>query len=101
MYQLRHATIDDLPALTELIAKSVRGLSVGYYDDAQIDASLADVFGVDTQLIADRTYFLINAGDAEIAACGGWSDRKTLFGGDQMKREADSRLDPAREPARI
>jgi len=97
---LRRATLDDLPALTSLIAESVRGLSKGYYTAEEIEASLVHVFGVDTQLIADGTYYVIES-DGTLAACGGWSGRRTLFGGDQMKPAEDARLDPVTEPARI
>ena len=97
---LRLATAADLPALRALIPRSVRALSRGYYDDAQIEASIRHVFGPDTQLIADGTYFVVTAG-AEIVACGGWSQRRTLYGGDQTKSGEDPVLDPAREAARI
>ena len=65
-----------------------------------MEAAVAHVFGVDTQLIADGTYFLVDASDGP-AAAGGWSARRTLYGGDQMKDADDPRLDPATEPARI
>lgn len=97
---IRLATTSDVPALQSLIAQSVRGLSVGIYSPEQIEVSLNDVFGVDTQLIDDGTYFVID-GESEPAAAGGWSARRTLFGGNQMKRSEDPRLDPATEPARI
>ena len=100
MYTLRLATRADISALGALMDASVRGLSVGYYDDAQIQAALRHLLGVDTQLIDDGTYFLIEDGD-ELAAAGGWSRRRTLFGGDQFKAAVDDALDPAREPARI
>ena len=90
----------DIPALRQLIARSVRELSAGFYDTAQIDAALIAVFGVDTQLIADGTYYVIDAPTGP-AAAGGWSFRRTLYGGDQMKGAADPRLDAATEPARI
>lgn len=98
--RLRPATDADLPALRALIDASVRGLAPGYYTPAQVDASLTHVFGVDTQLLADGTYYVIEV-DGTLAAAGGWSGRRTLFGGDQMKGAADPRLDPATEPARI
>jgi GNAT superfamily N-acetyltransferase len=100
MYHLRPASSADLPALQHLIADSVRGLSIGYYSAEEIEASLRHVFGVDTQLLADRTYFVIESEDSIVAA-GGWSGRRTLFGGDQHKSGVDERLDPATEPARI
>lgn len=97
---LRVALQADVPALAALIARSGIGLSAPYYTPAQAQAITREVFGVDTQLIADGTYFLVeNAGG--ILACGGWSRRRTLFGGDQAKTGPDPLLDPQREPARI
>ena len=100
MHALRLATFDDVPAIRALIEASVRALSTGYYSEEQIASSLRWVFGPDTQLIADGTYYVIEAGAAIIAA-GGWSRRATLYGGDQMKDTADAVLDPEREAARI
>jgi GNAT superfamily N-acetyltransferase len=97
---VRVAVEADLEALNALIPASVRALSQGYYTPAQIESAIRHVFGVDTQLVADGTYFVAFAGD-EIAGCGGWSRRNTLFGGDQMKAGPDPLLDPATEPARI
>lgn len=90
----------DVPALQKLIATSVRELSVGFYSLAQIEAAITAVFGVDTQLITDGTYYLIDSPDGPVAI-GGWSYRRTLYGGDQMKAAEDPRLDPRTEPARI
>jgi GNAT superfamily N-acetyltransferase len=98
--QLRLATANDIPQLAALIEHSARTLSVGFYDAQQTEAVVRHVFGVDTQLIVDRTYFVIEQ-DNTIAACGGWSRRSTLFGGDQYKAEADALLDPAHDAARI
>ena len=99
--QTRLATIEDIPALRQLIDDSVRGLSVTYYSPQQIESALRDVFGVDTQLILDETYFI--AEDAgQMVGAGGWSKRTTLFGGDGAKSDRpDSLLDPEKEPARI
>jgi GNAT superfamily N-acetyltransferase len=99
-YFLRPARVSDVSAARVLIDDSVRGLSGGLYSPAQIDASLTYVFGVDTQLIDDGTYFVIER-DGALAAVGGWSGRKTLFGGDQHKSSDDNALDPATDPARI
>jgi GNAT superfamily N-acetyltransferase len=99
-YRLRRATAADVAPLQALIAASVRGLSAGFYTPAQAEGGLHHVFGVDTQLVADGTYYVVEA-DGGLAAAGGWSARRTLFGGDQMKGAADPRLDPAVEPARI
>ena len=98
--RVRLAQPKDVADLQDLITRSARGLSVGYYTPAQTEAAVRYVFGVDSQLIADRTYFVIEA-DAQLVACGGWSRRRTLFGGDQAKSGPDPLLDPATEPARI
>jgi len=97
---LRLATPADIPALEALIVASVRGLGAGYYTPDEIESGLRYVFGVDSQLIADGTYFVID-GPSGPVACGGWSKRKTLFGGDQRKSGLDSVLDPKESPARI
>lgn len=97
---VRFATMADVPDLRRLIDASVRALSSGLYTPEQIEAALQHVFGVDTQLIHDGTYFVIEA-SGEMAAAGGWSARETLFGGDQAKSGADAWLDPAASPARI
>lgn len=96
----RLATIADLPALAELIPVSARALSRGFYTEAQTEAAIRYVFGPDTRLIADGTYFLVEEGDV-VAGCGGWSRRKTLYGGDQMKAAEDPLLDPRTDAARI
>jgi len=98
---MRLATDADVPALQQLIERSVRALSKGFYSAAQIDSALRHVFGADTMLIADRTYYVIAAADGSLMAAGGWSRRATLYGGDQMKGTADPLLDPATQPARI
>lgn len=98
--RLRLACTEDISALDQLMRKSVRALSVGYYTERQIEYSLVHVFGIDTQLIADGTYFVAEVGD-RIVGCGGWSRRRTLYGGDQTKSGEDHLLDPATEAARI
>lgn len=98
--RVRVATGADLPAIRALIPDSVRRLSVGFYTPEQIESSIRYVFGPDTQLIADGTYFVAERGGV-VAGCGGWSARRTLYGGDQAKDADDPRLDPATEPARI
>lgn len=97
---IRVATAEDLPAIRTLIPLSVRGLSGGYYTPEQIESAIRYVFGPDTQLIADGTYLVAERGGA-MAGCGGWSMRRTLYGGDQAKEVEDPLLDPATEPARI
>ena len=99
--QIRLATIADIPALEELIRDSVSTLSAGFYTDTQIETSLLHIFGVDTQLILDQTYFIAEI-DHKIAGSGGWSKRKTMFGGDKLKaQKLDPLLDPATEAARL
>ena len=100
MPELRLATFHDVPELESLIDVSVRRLSVGLYTPSQTEAALVHIFGVDSQLIEDGTYYVI-ANNETLVAAGGWSGRQTLFGGDQAKRETDAMLDPATMPARI
>lgn len=97
---LRLAIREDIPALSGLITQSAQALSQGYYTPQQITAAITYVFGVDTQLIDDGTYWVMED-DAQPIGCGGWSFRKTLYGGNQMKESEDPRLDPATDPARI
>ena len=96
----RLARLEDVPQLNQLIALSVRGLSTDYYTSSQIESALKYVFGVDTQLIADGTYYVAEF-DNSIVGCGGWSKRNTLYGGDQHKAKADPLLDPIKDAARI
>lgn len=97
---IRKATFSDRAAIKDLIAASARDLSREHYNDAQIEAAIATVFGVDTELIEDGTYFV--AEDSEmLVGCGGWSRRKTLFGGDQYGSRDTGYLDPESEPAKI
>jgi GNAT superfamily N-acetyltransferase len=108
-FAIRKATPEDIPILTELIGASVRGLQAWDYSPAQIEAALKTVFGVDSQLIEDGTYFvaetIVAADKTElrpvIAGCGGWSKRKTLYGGDSWMNRENSLLDPARDAAKI
>ena len=97
---LRLATHADIPALEQLIEASVRTLSADFYCPQQIESALTHMFGVDSQLITDETYFVAER-DGKIAGCGGWSRRNTLFGGDQYKAVADLLLDPTQDAARI
>jgi GNAT superfamily N-acetyltransferase len=97
---VRKATIGDRDAITQLIAESARHLSRDEYSDNQIEAAIASVFGVDTDLIEDGTYFVADK-DGTLIGCGGWSRRKTLFGGDQFANRDAGYLDPENEPAKI
>ncbi len=99
--QLRLAEARDVPALASLIALSARTLQAATYAPAQIEAALGSVFAVDTQLIADRTYYVAERG-RQIVGCGGWSRRKTLFGAHGTSASGeDAPLDPTRDAARI
>src|SRR5215212_7577568 len=99
-YSIRKAALADRDRISELIAESARGLSRDDYSDAQIEAAIATVFGVDTDLIEDGTYFVAEDSGV-LTGCGGWSRRKTLFGGDQFTTRDASYLDPSFEPAKI
>jgi GNAT superfamily N-acetyltransferase len=96
----RLATMGDVPALTVLIPASARELSRGFYTEEQTEAAIRYIFGPDTLLINDRTYFVAED-RGTLAGCGGWSRRRSIFGGDQMKKVDDPLLDPAKEAARI
>jgi hypothetical protein len=114
-FQVRPAVPTDVPVLRELIDASVRQLQAQDYSPAQIDSALRTVFGVDSQLIADGTYLLAETAPALnsdanekpptaapiIVACGGWSKRKTLYGGDRWKNRQDDLLDPRTDAAKI
>jgi GNAT superfamily N-acetyltransferase len=103
--RLRTATMTDVPRLREVIDASVRGLQAKDYSPAQIEGALRSVYGVDSQLIVDGTYFVAEIDDRKgarvIVACGGWSKRKTLYGGDQFSGREDSLLDPTHDAAKI
>ncbi len=108
---IRLAEERDVEELQRLIEASVLGLQAADYSPAQLERALRVVYGVDTQLIADGTYFVAEArteqnGGGEsvapaIVGCGGWSRHKTLYGGDQWAGREDALLDPARDAAKI
>jgi len=100
MLTTRLATLTDIPQLQELIALSVSKLSIGYYTPQQIKSSIKYIFGIDTQLVIDGTYYIAET-DGVIVGCGGWSKRNTLYGGDQHKPTEDPLLDPETDAARI
>jgi GNAT superfamily N-acetyltransferase len=99
-FHLRTANKSDVPRISEVIEASVRGLQSKDYSPTQIEAALKTVYGVDTQLIADGTYLVAEI-ESEIVACGGWSKRKTLYGGDQFQSREDTLLNPAKDAAKI
>ena len=100
----RLATEADLPALKAVMDLAIGELQKGFLDPGQIEASRATM-GLDTQLVADRTYFIVEAeddGQTRIAGCGGWSRRATLYGGDHSTALRDAALlDPAKDAARV
>jgi GNAT superfamily N-acetyltransferase len=123
---LRPATLDDVPALTALITSSVRTLHSSFYTQAEIEGSLASVYGVDTTLVNDGNYLVVTTPipnstfnpdrnqeghekevslhekENRIIACGGWSFRSTLYGGDQFSfRDGNNLLDPEIDAAKI
>jgi len=97
---LRQAVPADISVLNPLIERSARKLSAGYYSPGQIDAAIRYVFGVDSRLLEDGTYFVAQDGD-RIVGCGGWSRRRTLYGGDQRPVGPSEWLDPAVDAARV
>jgi GNAT superfamily N-acetyltransferase len=104
-FHVRRAIPADVPEMEALIGLSVRALQIEDYSQAQIEGALGTVLGVDSQLIADGTYFALEAvfhgGKPAIVGCGGWSKRKTLFGGDNASGREDDLLDPLRDSAKI
>ncbi|MEG4106995.1 GNAT family N-acetyltransferase [Microcoleus sp. S13_C5] len=98
---IRLASLEDIPKLTTLIPNSARALQAGYYSSEQIEGALGTVFGVDSQLILDQTYFVAE-NNHQIVGCGGWSKRKMLYGGDSGKNNPeDSLLNPDSDSAKI
>jgi GNAT superfamily N-acetyltransferase len=103
-FAIRKAVAGDIPEIRQLIEVSVRVLQRGDYSTEQIEGALGTVFGVDTRLIEDGTYYVVETerGTGKmIAGCGGWSRRKTLFGSDQRLGREDDFLDPRTEAAKI
>ncbi len=98
--KIRVATADDLPAMRELMRRAIDELQRGFLSAAEVRASHA-VMGLDTQLVADATYFVAMI-DGALAGCGGWSRRATLYGGDHSSDLREPRLlDPRSEAARV
>src|SRR5277367_4888542 len=101
-FYLRVAMREDVAGIRALIEASVRGLQAGDYSQAQIEGALATVFTTDSQLIADGTYFVALTQSGELAGCGGWSFRKTLYGGDhQVETIEPEKLEPDVDAAKI
>jgi GNAT superfamily N-acetyltransferase len=99
MFVHRLATADDMPALQALMHAAIRGLLPQFLSPEKVEASFA-VMGVDSQLIVDGTYFVLEEGGV-LAGCGGWSRRATLFGGNHTAGRDARLLDPRTEAARV
>jgi len=99
-HNIRPATRADVQSLRDLIALSARELGKHDYRPEQIEGALRGAFGVDTQLIDDGSFFVVEL-DERIVACGGWSYRRTLFGGDARAERDSAELDPSVDAAKI
>lgn len=97
--QHRLARRDDIPALTALMEAAISELQRPFLDDGQIAASRT-LMGLDSQLIEDQTYFVVEQASA-LAGCGGWSRRATVYGGDRSPGRDPALLDPAKDAARV
>ena len=95
----RIATSHDVPAIAALMDRAIHELMTSFLSPAEVEASV-EVMGLDTQLIADGTYFVVEDGP-RLVGCGGWSRRATLYGGNHTTGRSDALLDPATEPARV
>ena len=95
----RLAQRDDLEALKVLMAQAISENQKAYLDESQITSSRA-IMGLDTQLIDDGTYFIVES-EGQLAGCGGWSRRATMYGGDQTPGRSAALLDPTKDAARI
>ena len=95
----RPATRDDLDAMRTLVDASIAELQRGFLTDTQVEASRA-IMGVDAQLIDDGTYFVVEI-DGQLAGCGGWCRRATLYGGSQTPGRGAALLDPVTDAARV
>jgi GNAT superfamily N-acetyltransferase len=96
---LRLATLADLPRLRTVMDEAISQLQRGFLTEEQIESSRT-IMGLDTQLVEDGTYFVVEA-DGQIAGCGGWSRRATLYGSDHTSGRDAHLLDPAVDAARV
>jgi GNAT superfamily N-acetyltransferase len=98
--RLRIANLDDVPAIDALMKASTEAIFPAFYDERQTASSIVHIAHVDTMLVEDATYFVLEADD-EIVACGGWSRRDKLFSGEAAQEGRARLLDPETEPARV
>lgn len=96
---IRPATPADIPVLAPLMDRAIDANQRGFLTEAQIASSRA-IMGIDSRLVEDGTYYVVEC-DGEVAGCGGWSRRATLYGGDHSHGRDSALLDPATDPARI
>ena len=99
--RLRLATLSDIPELTKLIERSVAELQADDYSTNQIAGALGTVYGVDSVLVEDGTFYVLELDDGTLAACGGWSQRQTAFGSEHSPVKDDKFLDPSTDSARV
>lgn len=97
---IRLAVAEDVTTIEALIARSIRALHAGSYGDDVIEEAIAHAYGVDWQLVRDRTYFVVEA-QSQVVGAGGWSYRQTLAGARGPDGAEPSTLDPLTEAARI
>lgn len=99
-FEIRLANLNDIKQIKELIKRSAIELSKGFYSEEEITALNNYVFGVDSTLIKDGTYYVAER-NGVIIACGGWSKRRTIFGGDQFAHRDDDLLSPGLDAAKL
>lgn len=97
--RLRVAELADVPRLAPVMDAAIAELQRDVLTPEQIESSRA-IMGIDTALVADGTYFVVESGP-DVAGCGGWSRRATLYGNDSTPGRDAALLDPARDPARV
>lgn len=100
-YAIRPVSYYETPSLEMLIAASARGLSGDDYTSEEIETAIRYIFGVDSELVEDGTYFAVVDETGAYMACGGWSKRRTLFGGDHYAGRKSGLLDPSKDAAKI
>ncbi|KAF2464919.1 acyl-CoA N-acyltransferase [Lindgomyces ingoldianus] len=102
-FTFRNATPSDIPSLSSMISTSLRSLSQTHYTPSELDGSIGFLFGPDTLLIHDQTYFILHPvnSPSTICACGGWSFRRTLYGADTAPGRVPEKRDPKVERASI
>jgi GNAT superfamily N-acetyltransferase len=98
--QIRRARLTDIAAIETVIARAVMELMGQEYSLEQRRASIGPLFGVDRQIIEDGTYYVVEEA-SRVVASGGWSFRRTLFGGDAVANRDDSKVVPGVDPAHI